>query len=255
MPRIIAAVAALPNVSPLLRYAGSAAYARFCRRVHGDPRPWFDLLDPVQRDALAAALTGVHGPVADLGCGPGAFAGWLAERGGPAVVGVDRAWPLPGQAVAADLTALPFAAGRFGALVALDSLYLLAAAELEPAVAAAARLLAPGGRFVVMASELLAPGETDRPPGRTRLGRALARAGLDVRATDLTPREHAVWRRRDEVLPGLETGFRREGNADLWRALSEETRRGLEWLAAGRLRRYLFDARNPEAPPAPATEP
>ena len=80
MPHIIAAVADLPNLSPLLRYAGSAAYARFCRRVHGDPRPWFDLVDRVQRDALAAALTGVRGPVADLGCGPGAFAGWLARR-------------------------------------------------------------------------------------------------------------------------------------------------------------------------------
>lgn len=254
MPHIIAAVAALPNVSPLLRYAGSAAYARFCRRVHGDPRPWFDLLDEVQRDALTAALAGVDGPVADLGCGPGAFAGLLAEIGGPAVVGVDRGWPLPGQAVAADLTALPFAAGRFGALVALDSLYLLAADELEPAVAAAARLLAPGGRFVALASELLASAESARPPGRTRLGRALARAGLDVRATDLTRREHAVWRRRAEVLPGLEAGFRREGNADLWRALSEETRRGLDWMVAGRLRRYLFDARRPK-PRAAAAPP
>lgn len=68
-------------------------------------------LDRALLDAFAEVVTG--GPVADLGCGPGHVARYLADRGVP-VVGMDLSPAMCAAALksgipasAADLTALP----------------------------------------------------------------------------------------------------------------------------------------------------
>lgn len=240
----------------LRRHAASRAYASLAERIQGFPGPGFGLLDAAQLDALYEALGPVPGArIGDLGCGLGLVAEHLARAdgghdAGAHVVGVDRAVGALDAAqgrgtgvgfATADLTSLPFAADRFDGLVAVDSLYFLPDPDLDRAVAETARVLAPGGRLVALASELL-PASGERPPERTRLGRALRRAGLDWTARDLTPLEHALWDRKAAALADLEREFDAEGHRDLWRELVEETERGVTWSREGRVRRYLFRA-------------
>ncbi|MER6590832.1 methyltransferase domain-containing protein [Micromonospora purpureochromogenes] len=113
---------------------------------------------PLDRALLAAlAEQAGGGPVADLGCGPGHVAAWLAERGVTAV-GVDlspamiaasrRAYPAV-EFREGDLLSLPAADGEFGAAVALYSVIHLRRAELRPAFVEMRRVLRPGGALLV----------------------------------------------------------------------------------------------------------
>jgi SAM-dependent methyltransferase len=111
-------------------------------------------LDRALLDAFAELTAG--GTVADVGCGPGHVAGYLAGRGAQAI-GVDlspamcavarRETSLP--AVAADMTALPF---RDEALAGVVSLYAVIHLD-QPARLAAyrelARVLAPAGHALI----------------------------------------------------------------------------------------------------------
>ena len=126
----------------------AAAYAaRFADELTGKP---FDrwLLGRIAE--LAAG-----GPVADVGCGPGHVSAHLAAAG-PAVVGFDLAPAMVAQArqrfpdvefEVGDLRHLlrPPAAPAWQAVVAWYALVHLAGSELAPALAALARVLAPGG--------------------------------------------------------------------------------------------------------------
>lgn len=243
----------------LRRHAASDAYRSLAAHVQGFPGPGFGLLDAEQLDRLRTALQASPGDrVADLGCGLGLLGERLAQEIpgiAPGFVGVDLALGALDAArrrvgshwTAADLSSLPFASARLDRLVAVDSLYFLPDPDLDRAVAEAARVLVPAGRLVALASELL-PRGAERPPERTRLGRALDDAGFAWTAHDLTDLEHAFWRRRAAELPRLEAAFAEEGNRDLWQALAEETERGVTWSREGRVRRYLFRAVRPAGP-------
>lgn len=114
---------------------------------------------PLDRALLACLLeqSGQDAPVADLGCGPGHVAAWLAS-GGAAVVGIDLS---PGMIAAGrrehpevdfregDFLALPAAAGEFTAVVALYSIIHLESGELRGAFAEICRVLRPGGLVLV----------------------------------------------------------------------------------------------------------
>lgn len=96
-------------------------------------------------------------PIADLGCGPGHVAAWLAGRGAT-TVGID----LSESMVAAgrrefpevefrqgDLLELPAKDQEFGAVAALYSIIHLRPGELRPAFEEMHRVLRPGGRVLV----------------------------------------------------------------------------------------------------------
>jgi SAM-dependent methyltransferase len=109
------------------------------------------LLATVVEEADAAA------PIADLGCGPGHVAAWLAGHGARAV-GIDLS---PAMVAAArerhrevefrqgDLLALPADDGEFGALVAFYCLIHLAEDEVALAATEMRRVLRPGGLALV----------------------------------------------------------------------------------------------------------
>jgi ubiquinone/menaquinone biosynthesis C-methylase UbiE len=114
---------------------------------------------PLDRALLAALieLTERGAPIADLGCGPGHVAAWLADHGRPAV-GID----LSPEMIATgrrehpqvefregDLFSLPATAGEFGSAIALYSIIHLEPSELHLAFDEIGRTLRPSGRLLV----------------------------------------------------------------------------------------------------------
>jgi SAM-dependent methyltransferase len=159
---------------------------------------------PLDRALLGCLVeqSGKDAPVADLGCGPGHVAAWLAS-GGAAVVGIDLS---PGMIAvgrreypqvefrAGDFLALPAGAGEFAAVVALYSIIHLDPGELRGAFAEMCRVLRPGGLVLVAfhaGTEVAAPGPVVGPAGRRGLPllracvcrRGYGRRGLACRGT------------------------------------------------------------------------
>lgn len=114
---------------------------------------------PLDRALLAclAEQADDGAPVADLGCGPGHVAAWLAGRGmtavgidlSPAMVAVARRDYPHVQFRVGDFLELPAADGEFGAAVAFYSIIHLQAAELPRAFAEIRRVLRPGGLVLI----------------------------------------------------------------------------------------------------------
>jgi SAM-dependent methyltransferase len=114
---------------------------------------------PLDRALLACLIeqTDSGARIADLGCGPGHVAGWLAERGvrtvgvdlSAAMVAVGRhAYPAV-EFRQGDLLALPGADGEFGAAVAFYSIIHLHPTELRRAFEQVHRVLRPSGLLLV----------------------------------------------------------------------------------------------------------
>ena len=114
---------------------------------------------PLDRALLACLIeqAGEGMPIADVGCGPGHVAAWIAARG-RAAVGIDlsagmvaagrRAYPGI-EFREGDFLDLPASDGEFGAVVAFYSVIHLEPAELAPAFAEICRVLRPGGLVLV----------------------------------------------------------------------------------------------------------
>lgn len=103
--------------------------------------------------AVPVRAPGPVRPVADVGCGPGHVAGYLAGRGVP-VLGVDLSPRMAGVAarrypgmscVAASMTDLPFADGAWGGAVCAYAVIHLGRDGRRRAYAEFARVIAPGG--------------------------------------------------------------------------------------------------------------
>ncbi|MER6945844.1 class I SAM-dependent methyltransferase [Nonomuraea sp. NPDC000554] len=114
---------------------------------------------PLDR-ALLACLVEQTEPgttIADLGCGPGHVAAWLAGRGAStvgidlsaAMVAVGRREHPAVEFREGDLLALPAADGEFGSAVAFYSIIHLAPSELRRAFEEARRALRPSGLLLV----------------------------------------------------------------------------------------------------------
>ncbi|MFF8846393.1 class I SAM-dependent methyltransferase [Streptomyces sp. NPDC015127] len=114
---------------------------------------------PLDRALLAALAeeAGPGAPVADLGCGPGHVAAWLADHGvrpvgidlSPAMVTIARREHPGTEFREGDILRLPAADGEFGAVVALYSVIHLQPGELRPAFEEMRRVLKPSGLLLV----------------------------------------------------------------------------------------------------------
>jgi SAM-dependent methyltransferase len=114
---------------------------------------------PLDRALLACLIEQAEpgAPIADLGCGPGHVAAWLAGRGA-AAVGIDLSAAMvaagrrdyPGvEFREGDLLDLPAADGEFGAAVAFYSIIHLEPPELPRAFQEIRRVLRPSGLALV----------------------------------------------------------------------------------------------------------
>lgn len=98
------------------------------------------------------------GLVLDAGCGPGSMLNYFCGYG--EVVGVDSYLPalemakthFAGQLVASDISNLPFPDAHFSLVAACEVLYHRNIADVRRAVGECARVLEPGGYFVVVDS-------------------------------------------------------------------------------------------------------
>lgn len=126
----------------------------YARRIAGElaDKP----LDRALLDAFAERVRGA-GPVADLGCGPGHVARYLADRGGD-VFGLDLSPEMVAQARAlhpgipfavGDLAALDAADGAWAGAVAYYSLIHLPRGAVATALREIARVLRPGAPLLV----------------------------------------------------------------------------------------------------------
>jgi ubiquinone/menaquinone biosynthesis C-methylase UbiE len=137
-----------------LRRDYDAVAGEYARRISGELEG-----KPLDRALLEvfAEQVRAHGPVADLGCGPGHVGGWLAARG-LEVTGVDlspalleegrRRFPAV-RFTEGDLLALPLPDASLAGAVAFYSLIHLAPGEWPRALAEAWRVLRPGGRLLL----------------------------------------------------------------------------------------------------------
>lgn len=154
------------------------------RTLPGVPREryWFARHVAGYRRAAAALtrwrVSGVGRPALDAGCGEGYGARLLAEElpvgpdgREPRVVGVDYAPDVISHAAAryprqsfavAEVTALPFGAGAFGAIVASQIIEHLW--DVDAWVGEIARVLAPGGALVVLTPNRLTFTPRGGPP-------------------------------------------------------------------------------------------
>jgi SAM-dependent methyltransferase len=128
--------------------------------VSGEHR-WWSLSRPSPEllDALDDGWFGDSGRVLDLGCGLGTEADFLANRGFEAF-GVDASTTALKQAgaahrdidlIRADVRALPFSASAFDYLIDRGTFHYLAPEDRVVYAREAARVLRPGGRFLLRA--------------------------------------------------------------------------------------------------------
>jgi SAM-dependent methyltransferase len=114
---------------------------------------------PLDRGLLSALLEQSEPgwPIADIGCGPGHVAAFLASHGAaavgidlsPAMVAVGRSSHPDVQFRQGDMVALPATDGEFASAVALYSIIHLQPSELGPAFSEVHRALRPRGLFLV----------------------------------------------------------------------------------------------------------
>jgi SAM-dependent methyltransferase len=112
---------------------------------------------PLDRAFLDAFAEGATGLIADVGCGPGHVARYLASRGAT-VEGLDLSPEMIDEASAtnpgiafrvADMFELPYAPGALGAIVAFYAIVHLRSDELVTPFREFHRVLAPGGTLAV----------------------------------------------------------------------------------------------------------
>lgn len=114
---------------------------------------------PLDRALLALMVeeAGTDGSIADVGCGPGHVAGWLAERGAhvtgidlsPGMVSLGRKSYPRVEFRQGDMLSLPAQDGEFAAVIALYSIIHLTEDELKPTFEEMARVLEPSGVLLV----------------------------------------------------------------------------------------------------------
>ncbi|MDP9365498.1 MAG: class I SAM-dependent methyltransferase [Chloroflexota bacterium] len=113
-------------------------------------------LDRALLDCFAEQVRGL-GPVADVGCGPGQVAGYLAHRGVP-VLGVDLSAAMVAVAERlnpaipfrqGDMLALDVADGAWGGIVAFYAIVHLTLDEVSLALREFRRALRPGGLLLL----------------------------------------------------------------------------------------------------------
>ena len=242
----------------------SAAHAEFCERVFGRDLAQHGFTDVAQLDRLIAELALQPGDRAlDVGCGTGLIAEYLADRTGAHVTGIDYvplAIDVANQRVGArrattqtdrleflvgDINALDLPAGRFDAIVSIDSIYF--SDDYARTIGQLRRALRPGGRMGIYFGHgragWVGPDPFDPAtlePDRTPLADALVANGLRYAVTDVTAEDYRLACSRLEILPTLHARFLAESIGFVYENRIAESAGIRESVQEGMHRRYLY---------------
>jgi hypothetical protein len=118
----------------------------------------------------------------------------------------------------------------------VDALYF--AADLRRTVAGLRQGLRQGGKMGLFYSHVAKKSAQDRlEPDSTFLALALQKNGLGYGVRHVTASDHELWLKVEAGLADLESRFREEGHARLWRLRSWEAKRMVRHAKEGRTRR------------------
>lgn len=240
--------------------ADSRAYAIFCERAFGRNygQHGFADMDAVNLLIRAGEIDATH-HILELGCGSGGIAAYIAATTGADVTGIDyipeairqaqtHAAEAPGRLSfeVADIGALPFAAGSFTTLIAIDTLYFT---KLDATLARLKTILTANGQLLAYYAQGANPetpverfDHSTLSPDRTDLGQALHRQGFTFETWDVTEADvrHAMVKRA--VLEELRPLFEIEGMLHLYANRMGEALGVMAAYEAGCHARYLYRA-------------
>lgn len=204
----------------------SPAHGKFCERVYGHDLCQHGMADKAQLEILIEAAGLREGRAAlDLGCGPGRITGYLQERSGCRLTGVDlsataialakerfRGRPML-DFIQGDMCALGFPDASFDAVLLVDTHYFVS--DFTALIPSLLRLLRPEGRLAIFSDQGRGLGGVDDSligAEETKIGRFLDENGIAYYAINLTKENAAHWARKAAVLEELKDEFLREGN-------------------------------------------
>jgi ubiquinone/menaquinone biosynthesis C-methylase UbiE len=186
---------------PPVRTADPATIRAFFNEAAADEEHYPSTIDPriLHVKVVLEHLGDLNGKrVADVGCGKGRFARIVKERNpGASVVALDlaeamlRGIPPDIERVAASMTALPLATGQFDGAYATESLEH--AVDVPAAVAELARIVAPGGRIVIIDKNAEAWGRLKTPEWERWFGRKELEKLLGRHCREVTSRPISYW--------------------------------------------------------------
>jgi ubiquinone/menaquinone biosynthesis C-methylase UbiE len=237
----------------------SDAHSRFCERAFGQDLCQEGMLDMSALQAVLGRLDLEPGQqLLDLGCGAGGISEYIAEHTGAVVSGLDYSAIAIATArqrsklatsrlqfVEADLNRLELAPASYHAAIAIDSIYWVS--DIEQTINDITRALRPGERLLILMTSL--PGEDDLDAAAigledTKVARALNQLPLDYEALDWSESFAGFWPGVYSALVELKIEFEREDNSFIYRNwMREAETEYLPALAAGKLRRYLYQIR------------
>lgn len=236
----------------------SAAHSRLCERVFGLDLTQEGMTDMPALHHLLQLLSVKEGDhVLDLGCGAGVIAGFVSDKTGARVTGLDYAAPAVAEAqertndkqshltfINGDINALDLPEQSFDTVISLDTLYWVA--DLTNTMAQVAKLLRPGGQMGIFMLKHVPEGRTaaDYGANETPLGQSLAKLGLTFDAHDYTVQNAAFWHRNYQAAKALQGEFEAEGNGFIAASLIREGEEDfLPFIQTGTIVRYLYHVR------------
>lgn len=212
------------------RAAGSPAHARFCEAVYGRDLCQHGMMD-VEEMAFVATLLKPADSVLEIGCSNGRITGYLHEKAGCRITGVDYSDVAIDQALqrtrdkrgsldfrTLDLIHDPLPAESYDVILAIDSIYFMG--DYGETLKKLNKGLKPGGRIIVAAFQVKEENDPDAVllPRHTRMSQALQELSFDYIQHDFTRNVREHWIKNYAFSRSLQSEFEAEGNAFLCEA-------------------------------------